>query len=94
MKISILVELIGLEQEYKPVLDVKPKSMSLTGKGQFSIMICTNITDAMKDHFQKSSKSYTVRRILVLKVKDTKFIYHFPVEVSYYPESKAVTSVD
>jgi hypothetical protein len=94
MKISVTTEILSLEEEVIPIVDVKPKSMILNGKGQFSISFCTNITEKIKEHFQKSSKPYSIRRILIIKIKDTKFIYHFPVEVTFFPESKSSVAVD
>ena len=93
IRIGVTVEVIGLEQELIPILDVKPKSMTLTGKGQFSVSFFTNMIEEIRKELD-NMKTYTVRRILTLKIKETKFIYHFPIELTFHPESKTLPSVD
>lgn len=42
MTISVTADLVGLEEEAIPLIDVKPKSMTLAGKGQFSLLLVMN----------------------------------------------------
>lgn len=91
MPLSVTSEIIGLEYEKIPLLDVKPRAMTLTGMGPFSLVLSTGVNEEIRDCVALG-KSYSVRRILTLTVKDTKFIYHFPLEVTYYPGFSTTTT--
>ena len=79
-----------METEKHPVIDVKPKAMTLAGKGQFSLVVSMGLNEEINNSIKKR-KPISIRRVLILKIKDTKFIYHFPLEVTYYPEKKNET---
>lgn len=61
-----------------PVIDVKPRSMTLSGKGQFSLIFTMNSDEEMKQKLSHGAVC-TVRRVLILRIKETRFIYHFPI---------------
>lgn len=64
--------------------------MTLSGKGQFSLSISMNLDNEIIQSLANGIPKI-VRRILTLTIKDTKFIYHFPLEVTYFPEpSKSI----
>ena len=52
--------------------------MTLAGKGQFSLLMSMGINDEIKNAIT-DGRCHSVRRVLILKIKDTKFIYHFPI---------------
>ena len=78
MRMGITTEVIGLEDELTPILEVKPKSMTLTGKGQFSLCFSANMAENVRKELE-NNQSMVVRRILIMKIKDTNFMYHYPI---------------
>lgn len=42
MIITVTTEILGLEHENMSLVDAKPKMMTLSGKGQFSVVISTS----------------------------------------------------
>ena len=53
------------------------------GRGGFVVSVSASVSDQERTHVE--------RRVLVLRVKDTNIHYHFPLEVSFYPASSALT---
>ena len=52
--------------------------MTLAGKGQFSLLFTMNTNEEIKSSLS-SGGSHIIRRILTLKIKETKFTYHYPM---------------
>lgn len=48
MNLSMAAQLLGLEKESYPLIDIKPKMMTLTGKGQFALIMSANITEEIR----------------------------------------------
>jgi hypothetical protein len=84
MEISITAEVIGLVEEPSPLIEVKPKKLTLMGKGHFSLLLCINLNDEIKNTLL-CGLTKVVRRVLLIRIKETRMIYHFPIEVTYYP---------
>lgn len=68
---------------------MKPKNVQVAGKGIFLLSFATNAPPGTENAV------YSVRKILVLRVKDTKLHFHFPLEVTFYPAtSQEATPVE
>jgi uncharacterized protein YwlG (UPF0340 family) len=80
ISVNLLVEMVGLGDQNEGEVDVKPKSLQVGGKGAFVLTFVTNHPAIMENNSVSC-----VRRILILKVKDTKIHFHFPLEVNFYP---------
>jgi hypothetical protein len=79
LTLNLLVELVGLGGQNDAEVDVKPKSLQVGGKGIFLLSFIANGPSEMEN------KAVCARRILVVRVKDTKIHFHFPLEVTFYP---------
>lgn len=90
LSLNLLAELVGLGGQDDGEVDVKPKSLQVGGKGVFLLSFVTNGPSEVE------SRAFSVRRILILKVKDTKIHFHFPLEVTFYPggEKTELSSVE
>lgn len=85
---TLLAELVGLEEQGNSEVEVRPKSIPVNGKGAFILTFVTNCPATLE------SSIACIRRILILRVKDTKIHFHFPIEVMFYPGGGAEPAVE
>ena len=69
-------------------MEVRPKSIPVNGKGAFILTFVTNCPPSSEN------STACIRRILILRVKDTKIHFHFPIEVTFYPGGGAEPAVE
>lgn len=74
---TLLTDIISLSPGKE--IEVKPKSVQMNGKGTVVLNFSTNFPVDFSD------QKVVVRKVLVLKIKDTSCHFHFPIEVSFYP---------
>ncbi len=79
LNITLLTDIIGLNEERE--VEVKPKALQLGGKGMFVLNFSTNFPEEIEE------EKIIVRKVLVLQIKDTPCHFHFPIELSFYPQS-------
>ncbi|MCB0371062.1 MAG: hypothetical protein KDD45_16990 [Bdellovibrionales bacterium] len=72
MNLTLLADLLGLEDTYCNEIDIRPKAVMTSGKGMFIISVLSSCPAALEN------KLY-IRRVLVLRVKDTSCYFHFPL---------------
>ena len=57
----------------------------------FNVMIHIRPTERYKEYMAAQGSNYTIRRILLIKIKDSSVILHFPLEIIFcYSESSAI----
>ena len=72
---------------------MKQKIIQICGKGLFVLNLFVNYTEQINKIVEKRSQGdqlgyFCLRKILIMRIKDTNIHYHFPIEISFYPDSK------
>ncbi len=65
------------EEKNESHVDVKPKNFQVGGKGIFILNFTLNSLEI-------ENYPFCVRRVLIIKIKDTQIHFHFPLEVMFY----------
>lgn len=57
-------------------------------KAQFYITLMVRMTEELRREIDSTKGVYKVRKILVIRIKDTSVYYHYPVEIAFYESDK------
>ncbi|CAM6001752.1 unnamed protein product, partial [Sphagnum balticum] len=84
--IELLTEInetvIGLDKQC--FVESSPKSININPRAQFYITLLIRMTEELRKEIESTKGVYKVRKVLLIRIKDTSVYYHFPVEISFY----------
>jgi hypothetical protein len=83
---------LGLDRQC--LVESSPKNIVVNPRAQFYITLLVRMTDELRRDIDLTKGIYKIRRILVVRLKDSSVFYHFPVEISFYDSDRNEPSAE
>jgi hypothetical protein len=83
---------LGLDRHC--LIESSPKHIIINPRAQFYVTLLVRMTEELRKVIDLAKGIYNVRKILVIRLKDSSVFYHFPIEISFYDGDKSESSAE